>query len=163
MTKAEILEIAPAWVKAWEKFAGKPYKKAEHPENGDTIKDMVRRGQDMLARLRWNQRPALVRRVVPPLGGPTMAMWAYPPIQPGKSLGELCIEIAQDNILLAKERVPYMMDPGVAAFMSQWIRGDIQQLKQVMYYKRKNHPYGDGIGDDTEYVQARIGEIAGKY
>ena len=172
MTKAEIWEIAPAWVKAWEKFAGRPYNKAENARKPGTIKaakgghpttvgDIVRLGQDMLCGMHENEANHQIRdhiRHYMACHQPSYTMTNeetgaiyYTPFSselagPPQSLGELCIEIAQDYIMFDQGFVPgadcwlnarpgrYVGTLNGPGKLSE-IRGDIQQLKQAMWHK----------------------------
>jgi hypothetical protein len=98
-------------------------------KTGDTIKDIVRRGQDMLCSLYYGQQRVecssfYVRYDA--FRGATMP----------QSLGELCIEIAQDRIA---NKIAYYGEHIYPKSHIDRRRGDIQQLKQAMWHKPQNH------------------------
>ena len=93
-----------------------------------------------------------------------------------KSLGELCIELAQETLLEGVSVVPAF--PGHRVAYIEWTqitdrfpnlevnisisRRDIQKLRETMYYKKKNHCVGDGIYDNTEYFQNQLDQLIEK-
>ena len=95
---------------------------------------------------------------------------------PPKSLGELCIELAQETLLEGVSVVPAF--PGHRVAYIEWTqitdrfpnlevnisisRRDIQKLRETMYYKKKNHCVGDGIYDNTEYFQNQLDQLIEK-
>ena len=149
MTKAEIWEIAPAWVKAWEKFAGRPYNKAENSKKPGTIKDIVRRGQNALGgmalhacgeRLR-EHLAAYMKKHNPSYtmtNEETGAIY-YTPFSseiagPPQSLGELCLDVGNDyGWSSCGNHIWYRYFPKFG--LLEISRGDIQQLKQAMWHK----------------------------
>jgi len=112
-------EILPRWVKNWEDCAGKPYKK--HKTSPGTIKETVKEAQDILARAgkcdatRW-QIPIITIFELP---------FQYP-----QSLGELCLELAQDDIRHAICLRDFMF-PLTGVYVN---RRGIQELRIAMYH-----------------------------
>ena len=132
-----------------------------NPGKWTKIGDTVREAQDILARLCWNQRPALVKRVIPPLGGPEMCMWTWPRVTMPQSLGELCIELAQDKYLGWQmdiedgliwvqsddpESENWLKNPDQIHGFGTETRRDIQDLRRVMYHRNIEKEFGPNAG-----------------
>ena len=87
-----------------------------------TIRDIVRRGQELLASPRMS--PAITA--------------------PGTSLGELCIELAQDRLAYDVTHPRWFHDGQGGfdyGFKTRDIRGDTQRLRTLMYHKNRLTPY----------------------
>lgn len=82
--------ILPRWVKNWEDCAGKPYQK--HKPVGH-IRDIVRNGQDILSRS-WISKKRQERRDYAEKALQSVSH-VYP-MSPPHTLGELCLEMAED-------------------------------------------------------------------
>ena len=133
-------------------------------KNGDTIKDIVRRGQLLLCDL---ERTAIWHIDL-------ASDWAirekhYKTGTFPKSLGELCLEIAQPKLFLLKSTLvadtPSFKEWVSHPAVNEQVRGDIQQLKQAMWHK--NRPPAcfapiDFIYKPTTHFPPKTGEIAGK-
>ena len=136
----------PRWVKNWEDFAGKPYVKPKYNYPlGSVIRNTVSQAQDTLCgfKLGPNRRALSDYWVYYPgfHGGDTSN---YP-----QSLGELCIELAQETLLEGVSVVPAF--PGHRVAYIEWTqitdrfpnlevnisisRRDIQKLRETMYHK----------------------------
>jgi hypothetical protein len=134
----------------------------------DTIRDIVRRGQDILAM----SRLGLNRRTL-------SDYWTYfPGFHSGdtsrypQSLGELCIEISQDEIAKISdwrdtaEKDPYcktqdgMMIYGYFGLQMALRAGDIQQLKQAMWHKHTD--YTQEVAQKWWEESVKIAEKRGK-
>jgi hypothetical protein len=103
---------------------------------GSVIRNTVSQAQDTLARIRVHQRPALIRRIFPSADKP-WPIYGYPPVQYPKSLGELCIELAQNKIL---DKVGWYTDwgfltPPEKLYVYPDFRRDIQELRTKMWHK----------------------------
>ena len=139
-------DIMPRWIKNWEDFAGKPYVKPKYNYPlGSVIRNTVSQAQDTLCgfKLGPNRRALSDYWVYYPgfHGGDTSN---YP-----QSLGELCIELAQETLLEGVSVVPAF--PGHRVAYIEWTqitdrfpnlevnisisRRDIQKLRETMYHK----------------------------
>ena len=88
--------------------------------------------------------------------------WCYGGGNYPQSLGELCIELAQDNIRKSAEN-DYLSHLNFVTGQTSddWpISRDLHALRQAMYYKLKNHCVGDGVYDNTEYFQDQLSALA---
>lgn len=113
----------------------------------ETIRDIVRRGQEALAlgKNYW------VRAA--------HGSWLPRGIQYPKSLGELCLEIAQDDIL-ENSKNDYLAYVGKTVGFDWPIRGDIQQLKQAMWHKHTD--YTQEVAQKWWEESVKIAEKRGK-
>ena len=107
-----------------------------------TIRQIIKRGQDTLARIRVHQRPALVRRIFPPANKP-WPIYGYPPVQYPKSLGEVCIELALDEMNKYPAVWIHVDSNGIKARMfsasCHWIslHEYVKGLRRLMYHREK--------------------------
>ena len=100
-----------------------------------TIRQIVRQGQDTLARIL--REPTLVANeaVVVSLA-PLHSYWVseYPPIQYPQSLGELCLEAVAD----ATRRCVITFCPYPVGLTDE-ARSHIHALRRAMYFRPENH------------------------
>jgi hypothetical protein len=101
----------------------------------ETIRDIVRRAQDILCDLDYSLACRGIDEYrlahFPPVAG------TYP-----QTLGELCIEIAQGKI--TEPHTEYSEGDGWITKIThrypinKWVRGDIQQLRRAMWHKHRD-------------------------
>lgn len=110
------------YVSQWESFAGKPYVKPTNKPSGLAIRNTVSQAQDTLYRLKLGrENQGFIRAIERLFGGEN-----YP-----QSLGELCIELAQNGLGFDNARLFRYHKLNI----TNKIRRDIQELRRVMWHK----------------------------
>ena len=125
------------WVKIWEKFAGKQYSKPKSLKPGtirNTVKEVVSDAQELLfdmnktisndIRFReWHPKFGYLDAETYEQGSPA----TYP-----QSLGELCIELAQDEI----RHITMEYEPPKGFWVAWPVL--IRDLRKAMYHKHRD-------------------------
>jgi len=110
---------------------------------GEPIRNIVKQGQELLC-TKVTNRPPLIRKYIPPIGKP-IPVYSYPPVTYPQSLGELCIEIAEEKLLaykvhgkmtdLIKEHIERVGVFGIK--ITKWFpRSELDTLREHLYHKR---------------------------
>ena len=134
-----MIDLMDNLVARWERFAGKPYAKPTNKPSGLVIRNTVSQAQDTLYRLKLGRERqrwiAVVDRLRP-----------VQPAGPPQSLGELCIELAQDSWCRSNMGSPLRriwintnLENSVFPILPRMVATtrDIQELREVMYHKHK--------------------------
>ena len=107
---------------------------------GEPIRNIVKQGQELLC-TKVTNRPPLIRKYIPPIGKP-IPVYSYPPVTYPQSLGELCIEIANDLLRLTHvspnktyRLARNSLSPGSHCFVIT--RRDVQTLRELLYHKNR--------------------------
>jgi len=136
--------IMPRWVKNWEDSAGKPYEKpTRNPTSWTKIGQTVREAQDILARLAFHQYADEIRcqkrqltddgcRIAFLTGARDDYVWPGLP----KSLGELCIELAQERLTRPFRNItPDGLGVVEGIYYFPHVKRDIQYLRRIMWHR----------------------------
>jgi hypothetical protein len=148
-------KIKVRWVEIWEKIAGKPYVKPKRLTKG-VIAGTIRDAQELLYGLRqhlfcdglrsardyFDGLSASWMHLNNPENGETFWTAIEKPAGLPKSLGELCIELAQDRIRRAHNTTTNIMNViarggHLVQFDLRGLQKDIMELRNKLYHKHR--------------------------